>query len=238
MTAHNSANIDQIAKTVIMPGDPLRSKMIAEKFLQDYTLVNNVRGVQGYTGLYNGKKITVMASGMGNPSMGIYSYELFKFYDVDNIIRVGTIGGMHKDLPLKSVLIANRTFTKTNYNNFYANFGADYIKASEKLVKLAETKAKELGLNYTIGDTLCSDTFYTDEDELKLALDKNLLGVEMESASLYLNAERLGKQALTICTVSNSLITGEETSSEERQNAFLDMIKLALEMATTLKDNN
>lgn len=238
MTAHNSANIDQIAKTVIMPGDPLRSKMIAEKFLQDYTLVNNVRGVQGYTGLYNGKKITVMASGMGNPSMGIYSYELFKFYDVDNIIRVGTIGGMHKDLPLKSVLIANRTFTKTNYNNFYVNFGADYIKASEKLVKLAETKAKELGLNYTVGDTLCSDTFYTDEDELKLALDKKLLGVEMESASLYLNAERLGKQALTICTVSNSLITGEETSSEERQNAFLDMIKLALEMATTPIDNN
>lgn len=236
MTAHNSANIDQIAKTVIMPGDPLRSKMIAEKFLQDYTLVNNVRGVQGYTGLYNGKKITVMASGMGNPSMGIYSYELFKFYDVDNIIRVGTIGGMHKDLPLKSVLIANRTFTKTNYNNFYANFGADYIKASEKLVKLAETKAKELGFNYTVGDTLCSDTFYTDEDELKLALDKKLLGVEMESASLYLNAERLGKQALTICTVSNSLITDEETSSEERQNAFLDMIKLALEMATTLTD--
>lgn len=232
MTAHNSATKDQIAQTVIMPGDPLRSKMIAEKFLQNYTLVNNVRGVQGYTGMYNGKKVTVMASGMGNPSMGIYSYELFKFYNVENIIRVGTIGGMHKNLPLKSILITNRTFTKTNYNNFYENFGADYIQGSEKLVKLAREKADQLGLKYTIGDTLCSDTFYTDEDELKLALEKNLLGVEMESASLYLNAERLQKNALTICTVSNSLITGEETTSEERQNAFLDMIKLALEMAT------
>lgn len=233
MTAHNSATKEQIATTVIMPGDPLRSQMIAEKFLENCTLVNNVRGVQGYTGTYKGKKVTVMASGMGNPSMGIYSYELFKFYDVQNIIRVGTIGGMHKDLPLKSVLITNRTFTKTNYNNFYENFGANYINASKKLVSLAQSKAQELGLKYTIGDTLCSDTFYTDEDELKMSLEKNLLGVEMESASLYLNAERLHKNALTICTVSNSLITNEETSSEERQNAFLDMIKLALEMATT-----
>lgn len=236
MTAHNSARIDEIAKTVIMPGDPLRSQMIAEKYLENCKLINNVRGIQGYTGEYKGKKVTVMASGMGNPSMGIYSYELFKFYNVDNIIRVGTIGGMHKDLPLKSILITSRTFTKTNYNNFYENFGADYIKASSKLVNLAQEKSQDLGLKYTIGDTLCSDTFYTDEDELKLALDKNLLGVEMESASLYLNAERLQKNALTICTVSNSLITGEETTSEERQNAFLGMIELALEMAITLAD--
>lgn len=236
MTAHNSATIEEIANTVIMPGDPLRSKLIAEKYLENYTLVNNVRGIQGYTGYYKGKKVTVMASGMGNPSMGIYSYELFKFYNVSNIIRVGTIGGMHKDLPLKSILITNRTFTKTNYNNFYENFGADYIKASPQLVTLAQKKAQDLGLQYTIGDTLCSDTFYTDEDELKLALEKNLLGVEMESASLYLNAERLQKNALTICTVSNSLITGDETTSEERQNAFLGMIELALEMAITLSD--
>ena len=231
MTAHNSASKEQIASTVIMPGDPLRSKMIVDTFLTDAKLINNVRGVQGYTGLYKNKPVTIMASGMGNPSMGIYSYELFKFYDVKNIIRVGTIGGMHKDLKLKSILISQRVFTKTNYNNFYENFGADYIKGSSKLIKLAEQKAKELNLDYTLGDTLNSDTFYTDEDEVKLALQKNLLGVEMEGAALYLNAERLSKDALTICTVSNNLITEEETSSEERQNAFLDMIKLALEMA-------
>ena len=231
MTAHNSASKEQIASTVIMPGDPLRSKMIVDTFLTDAKLINNVRGVQGYTGLYKNKPVTIMASGMGNPSMGIYSYELFKFYDVKNIIRVGTIGGMHQDLKLKSILISQRVFTKTNYNNFYENFGADYIKGSSKLIKLAEQKAKELNLDYTLGDTLNSDTFYTDEDEVKLSLQKNLLGVEMEGAALYLNAERLGKDALTICTVSNNLITEEETSSEERQNAFLDMIKLALEMA-------
>lgn len=232
MTPHNSAEIQDIAKTVIMPGDPLRSKMIAEKFLDNYKLVNNVRGVQGYSGYYNNKFVTVMASGMGNPSMGIYSYELFKMYNVDRIIRVGSIGAIHKDIPLKSLILANRVFTKTNYNNFYINFGEGYIQGSKNLLKQAEKKAKELNFAFTSGDILCSDTFYTDEDEIKLALSKNLLGVEMESAALYLNAERLHKEALVICTVSNNLITEEETSSDERQNAFLDMIKLALEIAT------
>ena len=231
MTAHNSAKLEDIAETVIMPGDPLRSKMIVDKYLIDAKLVNNVRGVQGYTGLYRGKKVTIMSSGMGNPSMGIYSYELFKFYNVKRIIRVGTIGAIHKDIPLKSLILAKRVFTKTNYNNFYENFGADYIKSSSELLSLAEKKAKEMSMNYFVGDTLNSDTFYTDEDEVALALEKNLLGVEMEGGALYLNAERLNKDALVICTVSNNLITNEETSSEERQNAFLDMIKLALEMA-------
>lgn len=233
MTAHNSANIDEIAKTVIMPGDPLRSKLIAEKFLTDCKLVNNVRGVQGYTGYYNGKLVTVMASGMGNPSMGIYSYELFKFYEVDRIIRVGSIGAMNKDIPLKSLILANRTYTKTNYNNFYVDFGADYINGSKELLSRAVSIADALGYKYNIGDILCSDTFYTDEDEIKLSLEKNLLGVEMESAALYLNAERLHKDALCICTVSNNLLTDEETTSEERQNSFLDMIKLSLEIAVS-----
>lgn len=231
MTPHNSAKKEEIAKTVIMPGDPLRSKLIAEKFLDNYKLVNNVRGIQGYTGLYKGTPVTVMASGMGNASMGIYSYELFKFYDVDRIIRVGSIGAMHKDIPLKSIIIASRVYTSTNYNNFYINFGAGYINSSSTLKKLAENKAKDLDLNYVTGDILCSDTFYTDEDEVKLSLSKNLLGVEMEGAALYLNAERLKKDAIVICTVSNNLITGEETTSTERQNSFLDMIKLGLEIA-------
>jgi purine-nucleoside phosphorylase len=230
-TAHNSANVEDIAKIVIMPGDPLRSKFIAENFLENARLVNNVRGIQGYTGTYNGKMVTVMASGMGNPTMGIYSYELFKFYEVEKIIRIGSIGAMREDIAIKELIIAGRTYTNTNYNNFYINNGEGFISASFNLVKQAEEIANKNGMKYHTGDILCSDTFYTDEDEIAKAKDNNLLGVEMESASLYLNAQRLGKEALTICTVSNNLITGEETSSEERQNAFTDMMKVALELA-------
>lgn len=230
-TAHIKLENGDFAKTVIMPGDPLRSKMIAETLLTDAVLINNVRGIQGYTGYYNGKKVSVMASGMGNPTMGIYSYELFKFFDVDNIIRVGSIGAMNKDIPLKSLILTEKTFTNTNYNNFYINNGENYISGSSELLAKAQEKANELNLKYQIGNTLCSETFYTDEDEIAKAKENNLLGVEMESAALYINAERLGKKALTICTVSNNLITNEETTSDERQNSFIDMIKLALEIA-------
>lgn len=230
-TAHNSANIEDIAETVIMPGDPLRSKLIADTFLEDAKLVNNVRGVQGYTGTYKDKKVTVMASGMGNPTMGIYSYELFNFYNVKRIIRVGSIGAMDKDIKIKDLIIAKRVFSNTNYNNFYINNGETYINGSSNLCDLAESIAKESNMKYHVGDVLCSDTFYTDEDEIAKAHKYNLLGVEMEGASLYLNAERLNKEALVICTVSNNLITGDETTSEERQTAFTDMMKLALEMA-------
>ena len=231
MTAHIHAEIQDFGETVIMPGDPLRSKMIAETFLENSKLVNNVRGVQGYTGYYKGKKVSVMASGMGNPTIGIYSYELFKFFDVKKIIRVGSIGAMNKDVKIKDVIITKNVFTNTNYNNFYINNGEGYINGSASLVQQAQEKAKELNLNYHIGDTLCSDTFYTDENEIEKAQKNNLLGVEMEGAALYLNAQRLNKDALVICTVSNNLITGEETTSEERQNSFTDMIKLALELA-------
>ena len=231
MTAHISSEIQDIAEIVIMPGDPLRSQMIAEKFLENPVLVNNVRGVQGYTGTYNGKKVTVMASGMGNPSMGIYSYELFKFYNVNKIIRIGSIGAMNKNIKIKDLIIAENVYTNTNYNNFYINNGEGYISGSKELSTQAKEIAEKNNMNYHLGNILCSDTFYTDEDEIKKAADNNLLGVEMEGAALYLNAQRCQKQALVICTVSNNLITGEETSSEERQNAFTDMIKLALEMA-------
>lgn len=230
-TAHNSAEINDIAKTVIMPGDPLRSKFIAETFLEDARLVNNVRGIQGYTGTYKGKMVTVMASGMGNPTMGIYSYELFKFYDVDKIIRIGSIGAMKENIKIKELIIADRVFTNTNYNNFYINNGESYISGSKTLVNDAEKIAQERNINYHVGDVLCSDTFYTDEDEITKAKDHNLLGVEMEGAALYLNAQRLCKDALVICTVSNNLITGEETTSEERQTAFTDMMQVALELA-------
>ena len=230
-TAHNSANINQIAETVIMPGDPLRSKLIAETFLENAELVNNVRGIQGYTGTYKGKKITVMASGMGNPTMGIYSYELFKFYNVKRIIRVGSIGAMKENINIKDLIIADKVFTNTNYNNFYITHGETYINGSKELSAKASNLAQSMGMKFHVGDVLCSDTFYTDEDEIAKAKNNNLLGVEMEGAALYLNAQRLNKEALVICTVSNNIITGEETTSEERQNAFTDMMKLALEMA-------
>ena len=230
-TPHISSKIGEIAKTVIMPGDPLRSKMIAENFLENRVLVNNVRGVQGYTGTYNGKKVTVMASGMGNPSMGIYSYELFKFYGVQNIIRVGSIGGMQTQTKIKDLIIAKQTFTRTNFDNYFKNNGEGYISASEKLVKKCEQVAKKLKMPYHIGNVLCSDTFYTSDNQLEMAKTYDLLGVEMESAALYINAKNLGKNALVICTVSDNLVTGEQTSSDERQNAFTDMVKLALEMA-------
>lgn len=230
-TAHNSANIEQIAETVIMPGDPLRSKLIAETFLDNAELVNNVRGIQGYTGTYKGKRVTIMASGMGNPTMGIYSYELFKFYNVKKIIRVGSIGAMREDIKIKDLIITEKVFSNTNYNNFYINNGESYISGSQELANQAKAIAEQNNMKYHLGNVLCSDTFYTDEDEISKARKNNLLGVEMEGAALYINANRLQKQALVICTVSNNLITGEETTSEERQNSFTDMIKLALELA-------
>ena len=230
-TAHISAKKEDLAETIIMPGDPLRSKMIAETFLENPVLVNNVRGVQGYTGMYKGKRVTVMASGMGNPSMGIYSYELFKFYDVKKIIRIGSIGGMDEKLKIKDVVLAKNVYTNTNYNNYFKDNGEGYILGDFKCIKEAEDYLKTTSIPYHIGDILCSDTFYTDEDEVAKAKKHNLLGVEMESAALYLNAKRTGKEAMVICTVSNNIITGEETSSEERQNAFKDMVKVALELA-------
>ena len=230
-TPHINAKKEDIAKTVLMPGDPLRSKFIAENLLKDYVLVNNVRGVQGYTGTYNGKKVTVMATGMGNPAMGIYSYELFKFYDVKKIIRVGTIGAMREDIELKELIIVDSTYTHTNYNNFYINNGEGYVEGNKDMVLEAEKIAKANGMKYHVGKTLCSDTFYSDEDEVALAKANNLLGVEMEGAALYINANRLNKQALVICTVSNNIVTGAETTSEERQTAFKDMMMVALEMA-------
>lgn len=230
-TAHIACTKEELADTIIMPGDPLRSQMIANTFLENPVLVNNIRGVQGYTGYYNGKKVTVMASGMGNPSMGIYSYELFKFYDVKKIIRIGSIGAMRKDIKIKDIILAKDVFTNTNYNNFYKDNGEGYITGDFSCIKECEEYLKNSKYPHHVGNILCSDTFYSDEDELAKAKNNGLLGVEMESASLYLNAKRTGKEALVICTVSNNIITGEETTSDERQNAFKDMVRLALELA-------
>ncbi len=222
-----------IAKTVIMPGDPLRSKFIAETFLKNAKLINNVRGIQGYTGTYKGKKVTVMASGMGNPSMGIYSYELFAFYGVENIIRVGSAGAFSESLKLKDLVVANQIFTNTNYDQFMQTHGERMVQGSESLAALAKTTANKLGLSVVTGTTLCSDTFYASngEYEKQLAKEHNLLAVEMEGAALYLNAQRLEKNALVLVSISDHLVTNEHLSSLDRQTAFTNMITLALEMA-------
>lgn len=232
-TPHNSANIEDIASTVIMPGDPLRSKFIAENFLEDAVLVNNVRGIQGYTGTYKGKRVTVMAHGMGNGSAGIYTYELFNFYNVDKIIRVGSIGALSEDVKLKDVIIAEKSYSDTNYGGFYTKNGnkAGFISAPGGLVEKAVATANELGLHTHVGTIYCSDTFYTDIDQIALAKEQNLLGVEMESTCIYLNAQNAGKEALCIATVSDSIVTGESLDSAERQTGFSKMITLALEMA-------
>lgn len=232
-TPHNQATEDQIAKTVIMPGDPRRSKMIAETFLENPVLVNDVRGVQGYTGTYKGKRFTVMASGMGQPSIGLYTHELFNFYDVDTIIRVGSIGAVSERTPLRSIIIGRRAYSETNYLMFYRNNGnkCGFVNADEGLCEKAAATAERLGLSYNVGDIFSSDTYYSDNDDVATCLENNLLGVEMEGVALYLNAQRAGKKALVICTVSNNIPAGIELPSEDRQNGFKDMARLALEMS-------
>lgn len=231
-TPHIAATEGQIAKTVIMPGDPVRSKVITDVFLENPVLVNNIRGVQGYTGLYKGKPVTVMASGMGHPSIGIYSHELFNFYDVDQVIRVGTMGGVRDDVPPRSIVIGRRAYSNTNYLNFYTKNGnaPGYVSADEELCERAVAVAREGGFDYHCGDILSSDTYYSDVDEVALCTKLGLLGIEMEGAALYLNAQRSGKKALCICTISNNILTGEEIPVEERQSGFMHMARIAMEL--------
>ena len=228
-TPHINAKLGDFAKTVIMPGDPNRAKFIAKNFLTDAKLVNNVRGVQGYTGTYNGKKVSVMASGMGNASMGIYSYELFSAFGVESIIRVGSCGANSKDLPLKSIIIATCRITKTNYKNMFEH-KINCVECSKKLAKNAKIKAKSLNFAVFEGNVYSTDTFYDEENQAQILKENKCLGVEMESASLYYNAKLLNKEALTLCSVSDNLITGESLSAKERETSFCNMIKLALEM--------
>ena len=231
-TPHISAKKEDIAKTVLMPGDPLRSEFIAKNFLKNPVLVNDVRGVHGYTGEYNGKKVTVMASGMGQPSIGIYSYELFNFYDVDTIIRVGTCGSFHPDLHARDIIVAMGACTNGNYAMQYKLPGTFAPIADFDLVRKAAEECEKAGVNYKVGNIFSSDIFY---DEANSGMDwakMGVLGVEMESAALYCNAARAGKKALCICTVSDSFIYPEEnTTAEERQNSFTAMMKIALNLA-------
>ena len=230
-TPHIAAKLGDFANTVLMPGDPLRSKFIAENFLTDAVLVNNVRGIQGYTGLYNGKRVSVMASGMGIPSIGIYSYELYNFYNVQNIIRIGSAGAMQPDIKLRSLVFAQGACTNSNYAHQFEMPGTIAPIASFDLLRSAVETAEKLRYDYKVGNVLSSDTFYDDGKGSAVWKKMGVLAVEMESAALYLNAARAGKKALCICTISDNLLTGEELSSDDRQNSFREMMKLALEIA-------
>lgn len=230
-TPHINAKIGDFAKTVLMPGDPLRAKFIAENFLTDAVLVNNVRGIQGYTGYYNGKRVSVMASGMGMPSIGIYSYELFNFYDVDNIIRIGSAGAISEELKLRDIVIA----MSASYNSVFANQynlpGTYAPTASFELVKKAVDEAEKQGLSYKVGNILSNDLFYDDGMRTLEWQKMGVLAVEMESAALYMNAARAKKNALCICTISDCIYNSDSCTAEERQNTFTQMMKLALEIA-------
>lgn len=234
-TPHNSAQKGDFAKTVLMPGDPLRAKFIAETFLEKAILVNNVRGIGGYTGFYQGKEVSVMASGMGMPSMGIYSYELFQFYDVDHIIRIGTAGAIRADLKVRDIVVGMAACTNSSFVKQYQLPG-DYAPiASYRMLETAVNTAKKQGVELVVGNLYSSDTFYDEREDSLLRWQKmGVLAVEMEAAALYINAALTGKEALAICTISDCPLTGESCSSEERQNSFTQMMEIALQTAIRL----
>lgn len=229
-TAHNAAELGDIAKTVLMPGDPLRAKFLADTYLENAKLYNEVRGMFGYTGKYKGKEVSVQGHGMGIPSIGIYSYELYKFYDVDTIIRIGSAGAIDPTLHIGDIIIGLGACTNSNYQSQYNLPGTFAPIADFDLAKRAKEVADKLGYTAKVGNILASDTFYDDSDSLKDWQKMGVLGVEMESAALYMNAARLGKKALTICTISDCPFTGEALSASDRQTNFTKMMEVALSL--------
>ena len=234
-TPHINAKPEDFAKTVLMPGDPKSSEFIAKTFLENAKLVNDVRGVHGYTGLYKCTPVSVMASGMGMPSIGIYSYELFNFFDVDNIIRVGSAGSMQPHIHIRDVVFGQGACLNGNFADQYHLPGNIAPIADYTLLKTAIAQAEKLGVRYHVGNLLSSDVFYNDDpaDGLKWA-KMGVMAVEMEAAALYLNAARAGKRGLALCTISDSLVTHEVTTAEERQNSFTQMMEIALDTAVEM----
>lgn len=234
-TPHNEAKNGDIAKVVLMPGDPLRAKFIAENFLEDYRLINSVRNMYGYTGKYKGKEVTVFASGMGNPSMGIYSYELFKFYDVDTIIRIGSAGAYTEKLNIHDVVLVEGSYSDSSYAKAQGNEERKILYSNEFVNQKIVEKANSLNIPIHKGIVHCSDIFYKEHDNFKELYDKyNCIAVEMETFALFHNANVLNKKAAAIVTISDNLVTHEESSSEERQKSFTNMMKIALETAIEL----
>ena len=240
-TPHISAKPGDFGKTVLMPGDPLRSQFIAENFLENPVLVNNVRGVQGYTGTYKGVKVSVMASGMGMPAIGIYSHELFTGYGVDNIIRVGSAGSIQENIHLYDLVIAQGACTDSNWAKQFHLPGTFAPIASWELLTEAVKAAEARGATYHVGNVNSSDVFYGDHEGVPEGLDSvyglkkmGVMALEMEAAALYMNAARYGKRGLCICTISDHVLTGEETSAEERQKSFTTMMQVALDVAAAM----
>ena len=240
-TPHIHAAPGDFGKTVLMPGDPLRAQFIAEHFLEHPRLVNNVRGVQGYTGTYKGVKVSVMASGMGMPAIGIYSHELFTGYGVDNIIRVGSAGSIQENIHLYDLVIAQGACTDSNWAKQFHLPGTFAPIASWELLTEAVKAAEARGATYHVGNVNSSDVFYGDHEGVPEGLDSvyglkkmGVMALEMEAAALYMNAARYGKRGLCICTISDHVLTGEETSSEERQKSFTTMMQVALDVAAAM----
>ena len=230
MSTHIGAKPGEIAESILLPGDPLRAKFIAENYLEDVQCYNEVRGMLGFTGYYKGKRVSVQGTGMGIPSISIYANELVKFYGVKNLIRVGTCGAIKEDLKVRDIILAMSASTNSSVNKMRFN-GMDYAPtASFELLHKAYTKAEEMGLDIKAGNILSSDVFYNDiPDSWKLWAKYGVMAIEMESAELYTIAAREGVNALSILTVSDSIVTNEETSAEERQKTFNKMMELALE---------
>lgn len=233
-TPHNEANPGDFAKTVIMPGDPKRAEFIAKNYLTDYKLVNDVRGMKAYTGFYKNKKVSVMASGMGIPSMGIYSYELYKYYDVDTIIRIGSCGNYSEDLRLFDLILVDETYTESNYALTLNNEDVHIAKPSEEVNSKIEDTAKKMNIKIKKGTTLCSecfDVYMTDKSKCfeRMPKDIKVIGAEMEAFALFYNAKVLNKKAATILTVVDDEIHGDSADSESREKALTTMIELALE---------
>lgn len=226
-TPHIEARYGEIAKTVFMSGDPLRAKFMAERYLENPVQFNGVRGMLGYTGTYRGHKVSIMGHGMGIPSIGIYTYELFNFYDVDTIVRVGSAGGFDADLHIGDVVIAMGASTNSNYGAQYGLPGTFAPLADFALVRKAVEAAERLGVRYKVGNILSSDTFYEDTPAADKWIKMGVLAVEMEASALYMNAARAGKKALTICTISDCPLTGEATTAEQRQKSFTNMMDVA-----------
>ncbi len=241
-TPHINAVPGDFGQTVLMPGDPLRSKLIAETFLENAKLVNNVRGVQGYTGTYKGIRVSVMASGMGMPSMGIYSYELFNVFDVNNIIRIGSAGAIQNHVKMRDIVVGQGVCTDSRWAEQYHLPGSFSPLASFEMLENCVATCRELGVNFHVGNLLSSDRFYGDDGDMPDGLKANaawakmgVMAIEMESAALYMNAARFGKNALAICTVSDHILTGEALSAEERQTSFTQMMEVALETARRME---
>ncbi len=234
MTVHIESNKEDISKNILMPGDPKRCEYIAKNYLQDYKIVNNVRGMTAYTGYYKGKRITIFPSGMGIPSMGIYSYELYKYYDVENIIRIGSCGGYNHTLKLKDIILVDNSYSQSTYAKYLDGYQDNLVKSTNNLNDIILKTSNELNMNIIKGTICSTDVFYEKDYKNKPIEEYNILGVEMESFALFNNARTLGKNAACLLTVSDLFFSEDKLTSLEREQNLNEMIVLALESCLKL----